>query len=514
MNRRLAPLLCALPLALLLACKGDGAPPGAGDADTAPSTPSGDGSAPPPPPPPPPPDGGAALDAAPDAPSAPVAQHYVNTLLDVVDGGDGLLSLREAIALPNPKTVRFSVSGEIALAAPLVVDAQAGLTLDALGAGITLRDHGVLVTRSRDVTIRGLAVRPGIDRHVAAFVAAHGLDPIQLHFDVVAWSRTAASEATLIGRTDYLVDFGITRYFALSPAWASTSQATKDPIKNALIAYVVKVSSLDALAIVDSLRVVVEQSSFTWASDEGLSVGGSSDEVTVRRSIIAEGLNQTGHRNNVNLRTNPDTNEQYLTGHSKGSLLAGRAGGRVTFVGNVYASNMERNFRPANSDPALDAVPFAVEWVNNVVYNFQDCGANPHGTIGASLALYMVNNVYVYGPATPDERALLEPCMVRVGSTATRIHAAGNTSKGYNPSAYPDFVSQGAWAYIRGVFGESQKLTAPYSPPAGTFPVDSPAAFGAILDAAGVPGDPVDAQIKRGVRDGTGQIISRESERP
>ncbi|MFM7245415.1 MAG: polysaccharide lyase family 1 protein [Planctomycetaceae bacterium] len=88
--------------------------------------------------------------------------YHVTTLSD---GGPG--SLRDAIGSKQaevPRTVVFDVAGTIRLKKPLRIEGVRGLTIagqTAPGAGVAVRDHGVLFLRCTDIIVRYLRFRLG-----------------------------------------------------------------------------------------------------------------------------------------------------------------------------------------------------------------------------------------------------------------------------------------------------------------------------------------------------------------
>ena len=106
-------------------------------------------------------------------------------------------------------------------------------------------------------------------------------------------------------------------------------------------------------------QVIVDHCSFSWATDENLSVGGprfkgvdavawrkaTSHDITYSHNLIYEGLGESVHEKGE---------------HSKGTLVHDNATG-VFLFGNVYASNRERN--------ALFKGGVHAAMVNNLIYN-------------------------------------------------------------------------------------------------------------------------------------------------
>jgi hypothetical protein len=154
----------------------------------------------------------------------------------------------------------------------------------------------------------------------------------------------------------------------------------------------------DGLSTADgAARVVVDHCSFSWATDENLSVGGSrfkgdtpgawrratSHAITYSHNLIYEGLGDSVHEKGE---------------HSKGTLVHDNAT-QILLLGNLYASNRERN--------ALFKGGVQAAMVNNLIVNpgaravhynlvAHEWGDRPH-QLGR---LTLVGNAYRAGPDT------------------------------------------------------------------------------------------------------------------
>jgi len=100
----------------------------------------------------------------------------------------------------------------------------------------------------------------------------------------------------------------------------------------------------------DAHQVIVDHCSFSWATDENLSVGGPRFErqgrnITFSHNLVAQGLAHSVHAKGE---------------HSKGSLVHDNATG-VLLLGNLYVSNKERN--------ALFKGGVQAAMVNNLIVN-------------------------------------------------------------------------------------------------------------------------------------------------
>ncbi|MBB3128758.1 hypothetical protein FHS19_003433 [Paenibacillus rhizosphaerae] len=139
--------------------------------------------------------------------------------------------------------------------------------------------------------------------------------------------------------------------------------------------------SMDALWGRDNNYFIIDHCSFSWNTDETLSLY-RGENGTVQWSLISESLT--------------------LSGHSKGRHgYGGIAGGdKTTFHHNLYASHTSRNPRLGGGYAgAADADHVAVvQLSNNVIYNW---GFN--GTYGGGFTFtnYM-NNIEIAGPGTRD----------------------------------------------------------------------------------------------------------------
>lgn len=334
----------------------------------------------------------------------------------------GTGSLGEALALEGPRVIVFEVGGIIDLArARLVID-EPFVTIagqTAPSPGITLI-RGGLTVRTHDVRIEHLRLRMGD----AGAAAGEGFEP----------------DATTDGA------------------------AASD--------------------------IVFDHVSVAWGVDENLSVSGprfdgpqgTSRAVTIRNSIIAEGLNQSVHEKGA---------------HSMGTLIHDYCSD-VAVVGNLYAHNDERN--PWFKGFATGVI------VNNVVYDpgtwamrlgavlneWVDSGITPDGP-----RVTIVSNVMRHGPSTPLERAM-------VGSNS-------------NGSAYLEdnlaFDTAGRPATI--VDARVVQLSERPTWPIGLEVLPAAQVFERVLASAGArprERDAVDARIVAEVRTGTGSLVDSQDD--
>lgn len=163
---------------------------------------------------------------------------------------------------------------------------------------------------------------------------------------------------------------------------------------------------VDSMGTIAAWNVVVDHCSLAWGTDENLSASGprfdggdnveawrqhTSHDVTFSHCIIAEGLSNASHAKGE---------------HSKGSLIHDNAQ-RISILGNLYASNVDRN--PLFKGGARGVI------VNNLIDNPGN-RAMSYGLVAsewtthpyATGLMVVVGNVLQYGPDTKPGRPLVE----------------------------------------------------------------------------------------------------------
>ena len=159
---------------------------------------------------------------------------------------------------------------------------------------------------------------------------------------------------TDLGTMDVLTHDVVIRYLRFRPGNGTTGK-----------------DSDDALAIVNPgvSNVVVDHCSFSWAVDENVNTYDGTTDITISNSIIAEGLNNSGHPRGA---------------HSKGLLAGGVGAHNVSIHHNLFVSNVDRN-------PQVSGVSVA-DVRNNVVYNY-GTGSGVSSTVGEQFASLMRREV-------------------------------------------------------------------------------------------------------------------------
>jgi pectate lyase len=175
---------------------------------------------------------------------------------------------------------------------------------------------------------------------------------------------------TDLGTMDVLTHDVVIRYLRFRPGNGTTGE-----------------DSDDALAIVNNgvSNVVVDHCSFSWAVDENVNTYDGTTDITVSNSIIAEGLNNSGHPKGA---------------HSKGLLAGGIGAHNVSIHHNLFVSNVDRN-------PQISGVSVA-DVRNNVVHNYGTGSGGGVTLVSSSKGVARVNwvgNFYKPGPNSDPNRA-------------------------------------------------------------------------------------------------------------
>ena len=249
-------------------------------------------------------------------------------------------------------------------------------------------------------------------------------------------------------------------------------------------------------------HVIVDHCSFSWATDENLSIGGprfgngddptqwrraTSHDITYSHNLIFEGLGDSVHAKGE---------------HSKGTLVHDNASG-VLLLGNVYASNRERN--------ALFKGGVMAAMVNNLIYNpggkavhynlvAHEWEGRPHQT--GRIAL--LGNVLRHGPDTPPGTALF----ALGGHGDVELHLQDNIAVDATGRAMP--------MTSRYTAGSARILpaAAPYLPQR-LHPLPAAQIEDRLLLLAGArpwDRDPIDVKLLSDVAEDRGKIVDSETE--
>jgi len=230
-----------------------------------------------------------------------------------------------------------------------------------------------------------------------------------------------------------------------------------------------------------AFNVVLDHLSVSWAIDENISTWHrSTHDVTIAHSIIAEGLHNSIHPKGP---------------HSKG-LMVGDGSQRITLIGNLIASNEERNpyIKPGTR----------TEIINNVVYGWGSrggwslCNITNNDGSDIPVVLSFVGNTYIPGPWS----FITRPLYARTLAKGSRILARDNRFMS------PEIPISRDWdtTFLPSI--PFQLRSAPFRSP-GRSRMKSERAYQAVLKNAGSrPFDrsPIDARIVREVKEQTGSL--------
>lgn len=287
---------------------------------------------------------------------------------------------------------------------------------------------------------------------------------------------------------------------------------------------------VDALSTTAARNVVIDHCSLAWGTDENLSASGprfaggetleawrarTSHDITFSRCIIAEGLSQSSHAKGE---------------HSKGGLVHDNTH-RIAIIGNLYASNMERN--PLFKGGAQGIV------VNNLIDNpgrramhYNLWASEWAGRPFAAGEMAIVGNVMHYGPDTQPDRPLLavdghgrlkvfladnlafDRAGQPVAEAAVTLTRAPRNQRPADPardSGDPDYFVRPTDTQV----AELQRLSAPPVWPKNFQAKPAATVKENVLKNAGArpwDRDEVDQRIVRQVRAGAGRIINSQEQ--
>ncbi len=148
----------------------------------------------------------------------------------------------------------------------------------------------------------------------------------------------------------------------------------------------------DALTICEHKNIMVDHCSFSWSTDECVSVYGNTN-FTLQYCFITESLRTSVHDKGS---------------HGYGGIWGGT---NATFHHNLLAHHDSRNPR-FDHDFVNTKCAGPIDYVNNVIFNWG--GNSAYGGEGTNKGaggrhINMVNNYYKYGPATSKKYRIVNP---------------------------------------------------------------------------------------------------------
>jgi len=129
-------------------------------------------------------------------------------------------------------------------------------------------------------------------------------------------------------------------------------------------------------------NVVIDHCSFSWSTDETVSVWDHWDDVTFNHNLFAEALNGLLHQ---------EAGDPEPSRHPMGPIAGGSDAGSISFIGNLFAHQESRN-------PLIFGPRSVI--ANNVIYNSIagiQIGIHPNYIVGDPLST-IVGNVFRWGP--------------------------------------------------------------------------------------------------------------------
>jgi len=252
-------------------------------------------------------------------------------------------------------------------------------------------------------------------------------------------------------------------------------------------------------------HVIVDHCSFSWASDENLSIGGprfdgpdasawrraTSHNITYSNNLVFEGLGESVHSKGE---------------HSKGTLVHDNASG-VLLLGNVYASNRERN--------ALFKGGVHAAMVNNLLYNpgakavhYNLVAHEWDGHAAETGQVALVGNVLRHGPDTVAGTPLFS--LGGHGDVALHLHDNLAVDTQGRPVAMTGRYTTGQ---ARLLPADADGRT-PYLPPRTPALPAAQLEDQILLSAGARPWDrdPIDFKLLSDVAEGRGRIPDSETE--
>lgn len=244
----------------------------------------------------------------------------------------------------------------------------------------------------------------------------------------------------------------------------------------------------DAMSVSGAENVIVDHCSVSWGVDETLSVT-RCNNVTIQWSFITEGLHDSIH---------------HASEHSKGTLVYGSYGQKVTYNHNLIAHNDARNPRAGGETPIMeDPVGFFFDFTNNVVYDWGRKYAAKNLDTDRKCTINFVNNYLIPGPSSEAANFMLDK------NPYTSLYFSGNYMNGKEPSdqyskiIYEDFVKpDNGWKLTAPFDGETENIQS------------AEKAYAMVMKNGGaaVNRDSYDDRIVNDVVTGKGRVIDKPSD--
>lgn len=263
----------------------------------------------------------------------------------------------------------------------------------------------------------------------------------------------------------------------------------------------------DALTICEHKNIIVDHCSFSWSTDECVSVYGN-ENFTLQYCFITESLKASVHAKGA---------------HGYGGIWGGK---NASFHHNLLAHHQSRNPR-FDHDYVNTKCAGPIDFVNNVVYNWESNSAyGGEGSTkgGGGRKINFVNNYYKPGPSTKSnvKTRLIDPwtscdncvdgskVLEKGGAVKPpQIYLVGNTMVGSADVTADNWKGSTKSKSIAGV---DDRWTNNLTPLSAEQSAD--AAYETVLSKAGcsLHRDALDTRIANDVRNGVGSLINSPSE--
>ncbi len=263
----------------------------------------------------------------------------------------------------------------------------------------------------------------------------------------------------------------------------------------------------DALTICEHKNIIVDHCSFSWSTDECVSVYGN-ENFTLQYCFITESLKASVHAKGA---------------HGYGGIWGGK---NASFHHNLLAHHQSRNPR-FDHDYVNTKCAGPIDFVNNVVYNWESnsaYGGEGSTNGGGGRHINFVNNYYKPGPSTKDDvkTRLVDPwtscsncvegskVLEKGGSVVPpKIYLVGNTMYGSSEVTADNWKGSSKSKSIAGVDTRwTDGLTALSQEQSAE------SAYETVLTKAGcsISRDALDTRIVNDVRNGSGKLVNSPDE--
>jgi hypothetical protein len=174
----------------------------------------------------------------------------------------------------------------------------------------------------------------------------------------------------------------------------------------------------DGMGMNDANYSIMDHNSISWTIDESFS-SRSGKNFTLQRTLIAEPLNQAGHKN-------------YTYGSTHG-YAATIGGDTASFHHNLLAHSYGRNWSLGGGLDGDGNYAGHLDIFNNVVYNY-----GGRVTDGGAKKVNFVNNYYKAGEHSTS--GMLKPQHEAIGGQGQQYYPQGNVLEAYNNGSYGTFT--------------------------------------------------------------------------